>query len=82
MAMCGKFYWETQVKNIGYQGKMLGPPLLNMFCAEAAGSVNVYNVRQLISGSNLNCFQEPSVGLANLSFADARRELRKICIKQ
>ena len=59
-----------QINNMVYQGTLLGPPLWNVFYADAAGAVNVHNFLEVIFAEDLNCFKDFSLSTENAAIIE------------
>ena len=58
VAVGGKFSRDMNTNNMVYQGTVLGPPLWNVFYADAALAVNMIGFLKLVFADDLNCFKE------------------------
>ena len=56
VAVGGKFSREMKIQNMVYQGTVLGPPLWNIYFADAALAVNLHGFLEIIFADDLNCF--------------------------
>ena len=52
------FSRDMKIKNMVYQGTVLGPPLWNIYFADAASAVNLYGFLEIIFADDLNCFKD------------------------
>ena len=58
VAVGGKFSRDMTINNMVYQGAVLGPPLWNVFYADAADAVHVHDFLEVIFADDLNCFKD------------------------
>ena len=65
VAVGGKFSRDMKIKNMVYQGTVLGPPLWNIYYADAALAVNLHGFLEIIFADDLNCFKDFGVQTPN-----------------
>ena len=58
VAVGGKFPKDWSIHNMVYQGTVLGPPLWNVYCADAAAAVNMIGFLEIVFADDLNCFKD------------------------
>jgi len=58
VAVGGKFSRDMNINNMVYQGTVLGPPLWNVFYADAAVAVNSVEFLEIVFADDLNCFKD------------------------
>ena len=51
--------------NMVYQGTVLGPPLWNVYYADAALAVNLIGFLEIVFADDLNCFKHFGLNVAN-----------------
>ena len=54
VAVGGKFSRDMKIHNMVYQRTVLGPPLWNIYYADAAFAVNVHDFLEIIFADDLN----------------------------
>ena len=65
VAVGGKFSRDVKIKNMVYQGTVLGPPLWNIYYADAALAVNLIGFLEIIFADDLNSFKDFGVQTPN-----------------
>ena len=65
VAVGGKFSRDMTINNMVYQGTVLGPPLWNVFYADAADAVHVHDFLEVIFADDLNCFKDFNLSAEN-----------------
>ena len=55
-----------KINNMVYQGTVLGPPLWNVYYADAAQAVNFHGFLEIIFADDLNCFKDFDSDTPNL----------------
>ena len=65
MAVGSKFSGDIKIHNMVYQGTVLGPPLWNIFYADAVLVVKVHGFLELIFADDLNCFKDFELSTSN-----------------
>ena len=65
VAVGGKFSRDMKIKNMVYQGTVLGPPLWNIYYADAALAVNLHGFLEIIFADDLNSFKDFGVQTPN-----------------
>ena len=65
MAVSGKFSRDLTINNMVYQGTVFGPPLWNVFYADAAHTIHVHYFRDVIFANDLNCFKDFNISAHN-----------------
>ena len=74
VAVGGKLSKDMNIHNMVYQGTVLGPPLWNIFYADAAVAVNLLGFLEIIFADDLNCFKDFGIHAPNLKLhAEIRR---------
>ena len=58
VAVGGKFSKDMCIQNMVYQGTVLGPPLWNVYYADAAVAVNMIGFLEIVFADDLNCFKD------------------------
>ena len=58
VAVGGKFSKDMCIHNMVYQGTVLGPPLWNVYYADAAVAVNMIGFLEIVFADDLNCFKD------------------------
>ena len=62
VAVGGEFSKDMSIQNMVYQGMVLGPPLWNVYYADAAAAVNLIGFLEIVFADDLNCFTHRLVG--------------------
>ena len=65
VAVGGKFSRDMNINNMVYQGTVLGPPLWNVFYADAAVAVNMIEFLEIVFADDLNCFKDFGLHIPN-----------------
>ena len=65
VAVGGKFSMDMNIINMVYQGTVLGPPLWNVFYADAALAVNMIEFFEIVFANDLNCFKDFGLHVPN-----------------
>ena len=65
VAVWGKFSGAMNIHNMVYQGTVLGPPLWNVYYADAAVAVNLIGFMDIVFADDLNCFKYFGLSEAN-----------------
>ena len=65
VAVGGKFSRDMNINNMVYQGTVLGPPLWNVFYADAAVAVNMLEFLEIVFADDLNCFKDFGLHIPN-----------------
>ena len=58
VAVSGKLSKDMHIHNMVYQGTVLGPPLWNIFYADAAVAVNLLGFLEIIFADDFNAWQK------------------------
>ena len=70
-----------KISNMVYQGTVLGPPLWNVYYADAAQAVNIHGFLEIIFADDLNCFKDFQSNTPNIELHEqmhsCQRELHK-----
>ena len=81
VAVGGKFSRDMKISNMVYQGTVLGPPLWNVYYADAAQAVNIHGFLEIVFADDLNCFKDFDSDTPNLELHEemhsCQRELHK-----
>ena len=81
VAVGGKFSRNMNIHNMVYQGTVLGPPLWNVYYADAAIVVNLLGFMEIVFADDLNCFKDFGLSEANKTLHaemhQCQRELHK-----
>ena len=65
VAVGGQFSRDMNICNMVYQGTVLGPPLWNVYYADAALAVNLIGFLEIVFADDLNCFKDFGLTVAN-----------------
>ena len=65
VAVGGKFSKDMKIQNMVYQGTVLGPPLWNIYYADAAMAVNIIGFLEIVFADDLNCFKDFGIHIPN-----------------
>ena len=65
VAVGGQFSRDMNISNMVYQGTVLGPPLWNVYYADAALAVNLIGFLEIVFADDLNCFKDFGLNVAN-----------------
>ena len=65
VAVGGKFSKDMQIRNVVYQGIVLGPPLWNIYYADASIAVNMHEFLEIVFADDLNCFKDIGIHIPN-----------------
>ena len=65
VAVGGKFSKDMTIQNMVYQGTVLGPPLWNIYYADAAIAVNIIGFLEIVFADDLNCFKDFGIHIPN-----------------
>ena len=65
VAVGGKFSRDMKIGNMVYQGTVLGPPLWNIYYADAATAVKVHRFLEIIFADDLNCYKDFGLSVPN-----------------
>ena len=57
-----------------YQGTVLGPPLWNIYYADAAIAVKVHGFLEIVFADDLNCFKDFGIHISN---SELHEEMRR-----
>ena len=74
VAVGGKFSRDMKIHNMVYQGTVLGPPLWNIYYADAALAVKRYDFLEIIFADDLNCFKDFGLSTSNLELHTEMRQ--------
>ena len=74
VAVGGKFSRDMKILNMVYQGTVLGPPLWNIYYADAALAVKVHDFLEIIFADDLNCFKDFGLSTSNLELHTEMRQ--------
>ena len=74
VAVGGEFSKDMSFQNMVYQGTVLGPPLWNVYYADAAAAVNLIGFLEIVFADDLNCFKD--FGL-NVTHGTMREEMNQ-----
>ena len=58
VAVGGKLSRDMKIQNMVYQGTVVGPPVLNIYYADAAQAVNLHGFLEFFFADDLNCFND------------------------
>ena len=53
------------IQNMVYQGTVLGPPLWNIYYADAAMAVNIIGFLEIVFADDLNCYKDFGIHIPN-----------------
>ena len=70
VAVSGKCSRGMMIHNMVYQGTVLGPPLWNIYYADAAVAVNLHGFLEIIFAGDLNCFNDFGLHTPNSELHD------------
>ena len=65
VAVGGKFSRDMKTLNMVYQGTVLGPPLWNIYYADAAIAVKLHGFLEIVFADDLNCYKDFGLSTAN-----------------
>ena len=65
VAVGGKFSRDMNIKDMVYQGTVLGPPLWNVYYADAALAVNLVGFLEIVFADDLTCFKHFGLHIPN-----------------
>ena len=65
VAVGRKFSRDMNIHNMVYQGTVLGPPLWNVYYADAAVAANQIGFMEIVLANDLNCFKDFGLSEAN-----------------
>ena len=73
VAVGGKYSRDMDMQDMVYQGTVLGPPLWNVFYADAATAVHVYEFLEIIFADDLNAFKDFALTVQNATLYEEMR---------
>ena len=70
VAVGGQFSRDMNISNMVYQGTVLGPPLWNVYYADAALAAKLIGFLEIVFADDLNCFKHFGFNVANESLQE------------
>ena len=74
VAVGGEFSKDMSIQTMVYQGTVLGPPLWNVYYADAAAAVNLIGFLEIVFADDLNCFKDFGF---NVTYETMREEMNQ-----